>query len=82
LAIIFPPVSEAHLKIAILDHRVNSAKPINCPATSGLSNCGVCLNAKAITQVFHILIFIISLLILNMTGFYPRKLISNEYMSL
>jgi NADH-ubiquinone oxidoreductase chain 2 len=28
------------------------------------------------------LIFIISLLILNMTGFYPRKLVSNEYMSL
>ena len=36
---------------------------------------------SSITQSFHILIFVISLLILNMTGFYPRKLISNQYMS-
>ena len=34
---------------------------------------------SSITQTFHILIFIISLLILNMTGFYPRKLLSTEY---
>jgi NADH-ubiquinone oxidoreductase chain 2 len=36
---------------------------------------------SSITQLFHILIFLISLLILNITGFYYRKLISNEYMS-
>ena len=35
-----------------------------------------------ITQTFHILIFIITLLILNLTGFYPRKLISSQYLSL
>ena len=27
---------------------------------------------SSITQTFHILIFVISLLILNMTGFFPR----------
>src|SRR5699024_815302 len=37
---------------------------------------------SSITLIFHILIFIISLFILNMTGFYPRKLISNQYLSL
>ena len=35
-----------------------------------------------ITQTFHILIFILTLLILNLTGFYPRKLISSNYLSL
>jgi NADH-ubiquinone oxidoreductase chain 2 len=37
---------------------------------------------SSITQTFHILIFIISLLILNMTGFYPRKLLSTEFTTL
>jgi len=33
---------------------------------------------SSITQTFHILIFVISLLILNMTGFFPRKLLSTD----
>jgi NADH-ubiquinone oxidoreductase chain 2 len=37
---------------------------------------------SSITQIFHMLIFILCLLILNITGFYPRKLVSNEYLSL
>ena len=37
---------------------------------------------SSITQTFHILIFVISLLILNMTGFYPRKLLSPEFITL
>ena len=37
---------------------------------------------SSITQTFHILIFIISILILNMTGFYPRKLVTSKYASL
>lgn len=49
---------------------------------NGIGLFGGLLYTSSITQTFHILIFFISLLILNMTGFYPRKLISNEYMSL
>lgn len=37
---------------------------------------------SSITQTFHILIFIISIFILSMTGFYPRKLITSKYSSL
>jgi NADH-ubiquinone oxidoreductase chain 2 len=49
---------------------------------SGIGLFGGLFYTSSITQFFHILIFIISLLILNMTGFYPRKLISNSYSSL
>src|SRR6478735_1906727 len=55
---------------------------------NGIGLFGGLFYTSSITQTFHILIFIISLLIfiislliLNMTGFYPRKLISNDYMS-
>jgi len=48
---------------------------------NGIGLFGGLFYASPITHIFHILIFFISLLILNMTGFYPRKLISNEYMS-
>lgn len=48
----------------------------------GIGIFGGLFYTSSITQLFHMLIFIISLLILNMTGFYPRKLISSEYMSL
>ena len=49
---------------------------------NGIGLFGGLFYTSSITQFFHILIFIITLLILNITGFYPRKLISNEYMSL
>nr|YP_010547020.1 NADH dehydrogenase subunit 2 [Paecilomyces variotii]UYI31796.1 NADH dehydrogenase subunit 2 [Paecilomyces variotii] len=48
---------------------------------NGIGLFGGLFYTSSITQSFHILIFVISLLILNMTGFYPRKLLSNEYMS-
>jgi NADH-ubiquinone oxidoreductase chain 2 len=48
---------------------------------NGIGLFGGLFYTSSITQSFHILIFVISLLILNMTGFYPRKLISNDYMS-
>ena len=49
---------------------------------SGIGLFGGLFYTSSITQFFHILIFTISLLILNMTGFYPRKLISSSYLSL
>jgi NADH-ubiquinone oxidoreductase chain 2 len=49
---------------------------------SGIGLFGGLFYTSSITQFFHILIFAISLLILNMTGFYPRKLISSSYLSL
>ncbi|OJJ65442.1 hypothetical protein ASPBRDRAFT_79738 [Aspergillus brasiliensis CBS 101740] len=49
---------------------------------NGIGLFGGLFYTSSITQIFHILIFLVSLLILNMTGFYPRKLISSEYMSL
>jgi NADH-ubiquinone oxidoreductase chain 2 len=48
---------------------------------NGIGLFGGLFYVSSITQSFHILIFLISLLILNITGFYYRKLISNEYMS-
>jgi NADH-ubiquinone oxidoreductase chain 2 len=47
----------------------------------GIGLFGGLFYVSSITQTFHILIFIISLLILNITGFYTIKLISNNYMS-
>lgn len=48
---------------------------------NGIGLFGGLFYVSSITQWFHILIFIISLLILNMTGFYIRKFISNDYIS-
>jgi len=48
---------------------------------NGIGLFGGLFYASSITQFFHILIFVITLLILNLTGFYPRKLLSNKYMS-
>src|ERR1700740_2446411 len=41
---------------------------------NGIGLFGGLFYTSSITQTFHILIF-------NMTGFYPRKLLSNDYMS-
>jgi NADH-ubiquinone oxidoreductase chain 2 len=48
---------------------------------NGIGLFGGLFYTSSITQTFHILIFVVTLFILNMTGFFPRKLISNEYMS-
>jgi len=49
---------------------------------NGIGLFGGLFYTSPITQTFHILIFILTLLILNLTGFYPRKLISSQYLSL
>ena len=46
---------------------------------NGIGLFGGLFYTSSITQSFHILIFIISLLILNITAFYPRKIISDKY---
>jgi NADH-ubiquinone oxidoreductase chain 2 len=48
---------------------------------NGIGLFGGLFFVSSITQSFHILILVITLLILNLTGFYPRKLISGEYLS-
>lgn len=49
---------------------------------NGIGLFGGLFYMSSITQSFHIFIFVISFFILNMTGFFPRKLISKEYSSL
>ncbi len=39
----------------------------------GIGLYGGLLHATPITQVFHIFIFLICAIILQLTGFYPRK---------
>lgn len=48
---------------------------------SGVGIFGGLFFVSSITQSFHILIFFLSLLILNMTAFYPRKLVYSEHLS-
>lgn len=47
---------------------------------NGIGIFGSLFYISSITQAFHILIFFLSLLILNMTAFYPRKLVYSEYL--
>lgn len=47
---------------------------------NGIGIFGGLFYVSSITQSFHILIFFLSLLILSMTAFYPRKLIYSEYL--
>lgn len=46
---------------------------------NGVGLFGGLFYTSSITQSFHMLIFIISLFILSITGFFPRKLISDKY---
>ena len=46
---------------------------------NGVGLFGGLFYTSSITQSFHMLIFIVSLLILSLTGFFPRKLISDKY---
>jgi hypothetical protein len=49
---------------------------------SGIGLYGGLFHATNITQVFHIFIFLISAAILQLTGFYPRKVWIPEYSSI
>ena len=50
--------------------------------TKGVGIHGGLLLVTNITQIFHIFIFLISILILTLTSFYPRKVWVSEYSSL
>ena len=50
--------------------------------TKGIGLHGGLLLITNITQIFHIFIFIISILILTLTSFYPRKVFVSEHSSL
>jgi len=49
---------------------------------NGIGLYGGLFNATSITQVFHIFIFYISAIIMQLTAFYPRKVWVAEYSSL
>lgn len=49
---------------------------------NGIGIFGGLFYISSITQSFHILIFFLSILILNMTGFYPRKLVNNKHLGI
>ena len=48
----------------------------------GIGLHGGLLYVNNITQIFHIFIYIISILIIQLTSFYPRKVWSSDYASL
>src|ERR1700709_643032 len=48
----------------------------------GIGLFGGLFHATSITQIFHIFIFLISAAILQLTGFYPRRVVLPEYSSL
>ncbi len=50
--------------------------------TKGIGIHGGLLLITNITQIFHIFIFIISILILTLTSFFPRKVWTEEYTSI
>lgn len=49
---------------------------------NGIGLYGGLFNATSITQVFHIFLFYISAIIMQLTAFYPRKVWVAEYSSL
>jgi NADH-ubiquinone oxidoreductase chain 2 len=48
----------------------------------GIALHGGLFQVTSITQIFHIFIFLITILVLQLTSFYPRKVWVNEYSSL
>jgi NADH-ubiquinone oxidoreductase chain 2 len=50
--------------------------------SKGISLHGGLLHITSITQIFHIFIFLVSILILQLTSFYPRKVWISEHSSL
>lgn len=50
--------------------------------TKGIGLHGGLLMVNNITQIFHIFVFTVSILILQLTSFYPRKVWVSEYSSL
>ena len=77
MSILFNRISIIALSYAIL-HDIMSLSLI----TKGIGIHGGLLHITNITQVFHIFIFFMSILILQLTSFYPRKVWVKEYSSL
>jgi NADH-ubiquinone oxidoreductase chain 2 len=48
----------------------------------GIGLYGGLFHATSITQIFHVFIFLISAMILQLTSFYPRRVWSTEYSSI
>jgi len=76
MSILFNRISIIALSYAIL-HDIMSLSLI----TKGIGIHGGLLHITNITQVFHIFIFFMSILILQLTSFYPRKVWVPEYSS-
>ena len=77
--------------ISILYNRIAMLILIYCIAndiasltvvTKGIGLHGGLLLITNLTQIFHIFLFIVSILILTLTSFYPRKVWTSEYSSL
>lgn len=77
--------------IAVLYNRIAILVLIYCAfndlsslsvVTKGVGLHGGLLLISNLTQIFHIFIYIISILILSLTSFYPRKVWVKEYSSL
>jgi NADH-ubiquinone oxidoreductase chain 2 len=77
MTILFNRISIIALFYAIL-HDVLSLSFIS----KGIGLHGGLLHITNITQIFHIFIFFISILILQLTSFYPRKVWKPEFASL
>ena len=77
LSILFNRIAIIILIYCIL-HDISSLTII----TKGVGLHGGLLLVTNITQIFHIFVFLVSILILQLTSFYPRKVWVSEYSSL
>jgi NADH-ubiquinone oxidoreductase chain 2 len=77
LSILFNRVAIIALAYCIL-HDITSLSIIN----KGIGIHGGLLHVTNITQIFHIFIYFITILILQLTSFYPRKVWTPKYSSL
>jgi NADH-ubiquinone oxidoreductase chain 2 len=77
MSILFNRVAIIALTYSIL-HDIMSLSILS----KGIGLHGGLLSINNITQIFHIFIFFISILILQLTSFYPRKVWTSEYSSI
>ena len=68
MSILFNRITIIILAYSIL-HDITSLSIIN----KGIALHGGLLHITSITQIFHIFVFFISILIIQLTSFYPRK---------
>lgn len=77
MSILFNRIAIIALTYSIL-HDIMSLSIVS----KGIGLHGGLLSINNVTQVFHIFIFFISILILQLTSFYPRKVWTPEYSSI